>query len=810
MKLLIVSYVYAPDRSPRAYRWTALAEHWAGQGHRVDVVSGRKRGDARQERRGGVAIHRVGGGLLERLRGLLGQASHRGVDAPATGGDSSSPLLRAVKALYAATLKQLYWPDYAFHWYMAALARARTLCRATAYDAVITVSHPFTPHLVGLALKRRYPRLHWLVDIGDPFSLLTEIPLNNRALYHRLSQRAEAAVLRRCDAVAVTVERCRTDLVDAFDVDAGKIAVIPPLLSLPTLAENPAPLFFSGGTHLVFIGTLYRALRDPTSLLALFRALQRRRGDLHLHFFGALNDCAPCFDAFDARNLHRHGIVPRQTIAAAMRDADILVNIGNATPHQLPSKLVEYAAAARPILNLASNPGDTAAAFLATYPAALTLMVADEPDERTIDAALAFIASPLQVTADEAANFLEPYTLRRIAAAYAARLVPAVAVATPTRHRHRILINAIHARAGGGLTYLRNILPLLAGENDIELHLIAHPDQKDALAALSSAIRVHDVAMPRRWLALLLWEQLVLPALARRIGYDALLSPANFGPLLLPAQIIVIQNAVTVGAHEHRLGKKLYWAALRAMTALSLCVARQAIAVSHYAADSAASLCRRNPIQVIHHGVDAAFSPAADPAATGGFLLAVSDLYIQKNLHRLIEALALVRRRYPAMVLRIAGAAIDADYAASLRQRVAALQLEDAVIFEGRLGIAELVALYRGCAVFVFPSTIESFGLPMVEAMACGAPVVAANTSAIPEIAGGAALLCDPEAPRDIAEKILRVLDDPDLRRNLTERGLARATAFSWADCAQHTAALLREAASGYTARAAVAPSSSR
>jgi glycosyltransferase involved in cell wall biosynthesis len=162
------------------------------------------------------------------------------------------------------------------------------------------------------------------------------------------------------------------------------------------------------------------------------------------------------------------------------------------------------------------------------------------------------------------------------------------------------------------------------------------------------------------------------------------------------------------------------------------------------------------------------------------------------------------------MVLRIAGAAIDADYAASLRRRVAALQVEDAVIFEGRLGIAELVALYRGCAVFVFPSTIESFGLPMVEAMACGAPVVAANTSAIPEIAGGAALLCDPEAPRDIAEKILRVLDDPDLRRNLTERGLARAKAFSWADCAQHTAALLREAASGYTARAAVASSSSR
>jgi glycosyltransferase involved in cell wall biosynthesis len=810
MKLLIVSYVYAPDRSPRAYRWTALAEHWAGQGHRVDVVSGWKRGDARQESRGGVTIHRVGGGLVERLRGAIGQASHRGVDLAASGKLSPSPLLRAIKALYAATLKRLYWPDYAFHWYPAALASARALCRATGYDAVITVSHPFTPHLVGLALKRRTPALHWVVDIGDPFSLLAEIPLNNRALYHRLSRRAEEAVLRACDAVAVTVERCRADLVAAFGV-AGKITVIPPLLSLPALTRNPPPLFSPRGTHLVFIGTLYRALRDPTPLLALFRALQRRRGDLHLHFFGALNDCASCFQDFDAPNLHRHGLVPRETIAAAMRDADILVNIGNATPHQLPSKLVEYVAAARPILNLASSPGDTAAAFLAGHPGTLTLILGGgKPDGRTIEAALAFIASPPTVTADAATGFLQPYTLDRIAAAYAACLAPATGAAMATRHRHRILINAIHARAGGGLTYLRNLLPLLAAEDDLELHLIAHPEQKIALAALSPAIRVHDIAMPRRWLPLLLWEQLVLPVLAWRIGYDLLLSPANFGPLLLPAQVIVVQNAVAVGAHEHRLGKKLYWAVLRAMTALSLCVARRAIAISRYAADSAAPLCRRKPIQVIHHGVGGAFSPAAGPAPAGSFLLAVSDLYIQKNLHRLIEALAVVRRRYPAMMLRIAGAAIDADYAASLRRRITALQLENAVIFEGRRGIADLVALYRDCAVFVFPSTIESFGMPLVEAMACGAPVVASNASAIPEIAGGAALLCDPEAPGDVAEKVLRVLDDPALRQDLRQRGLARARAFSWVDCAQRTAALLREAASGHTVRNAVAPSSSR
>jgi glycosyltransferase involved in cell wall biosynthesis len=813
MNLLIVSYVYAPDRSPRAYRWTALAEYWARQGHRVDIVSAWKQGDDRLERRGGVTIHRVGGGIVERLRALLGEASHRAGDAPKTRAARSSALLRAAKGIYAATLKQLFWPDYAFHWYPSAAAQGRALCRATAYDAVISVSHPFTSHLVGLALKRRTPTLRWLVDIGDPFSLLDEIPPNNTALYRHLNRRAEAAVLRESDAIAVTVERCRADLVDAFAASAEKIAVVPPLLSLPAVAGPIAPLFAPDATHLVFIGTLYRALRDPSPLLALFRALHRRRGDLHLHFFGALNDCAPCFAALDdmaARNIHRHGVVPRETIAAAMLDADILVNIGNATSHQLPSKLVEYAAAARPILNLASKADDTAAEFLAGYPASLTLTTrGGRPDQPTIDAALAFIAAPPSVTAEEAGRFLMPYTLERIAAAYAALLAPRATAATMAGRRYRILINAIHARAGGGLTYLRNLLPLLADQPDLELHLIAHPDRKVALAALSSAIRTHDVPMPRSWLALLLWEQLVLPVVAWRIGYDAVLSPANFGPLLLPAQIVVVQNAVTVGGHEKRLGKKIYWAALRLMTMLSLCVARRAIAVSRYVADSVAPPFRRGAPCVIHHGVDAVFSSAPAAASADDFLLAVGDLYVQKNLHRLIDALVIVRRRHPAMALRIAGAAIDADLAASLHRRVAALRLEKAVVFVGRRSVAELVALYRTCAVFVFPSSIESFGMPLIEAMACGAPVVAASTSAIPEIAGGAALLCDPQEPRDIAEKILRVLDDPTLRQQLRERGLARAKAFSWTDCAQRTAALLREAAAGRSGRAVVAPSPS-
>ncbi len=306
--------------------------------------------------------------------------------------------------------------------------------------------------------------------------------------------------------------------------------------------------------------------------------------------------------------------------------------------------------------------------------------------------------------------------------------------------------------------------------------------------------------MPKKWLRLLLWEQIMLPLLAARIGYDVVFSPANFGPIFLPAQVVVVQNAVSVGASEHRLGKRFYWAALRAMTVLSLSFTRRAIAVSQYAADSSAAAFRYVAPIIIHHGVGGMFSPAPDASPRRAFLLAVGDLYIQKNFHRLIEALPLVRREHKEIVLKIAGHELDAEYAAMLKRLIIALGLGDAVTFLGRSDSSQLVELYRGCAAFVFPSTIESFGMPLVEAMACGAPVIASNTSAIPEIAGGAALLCNPEDPRDIAAKIICVLDDSVLRESLRDRGLARARAFSWEECARRTATVLRDAAANKNA----------
>lgn len=440
MRILIVSYVYAPDRSPRAYRWTAIAEYWAEQGHSVTVVSGWKHGDPRRELLNDVTVWRVGNALGERLRGFLGQRSHGTAPAPQTNTrpTTRSFLGRMTKRLYDLTWKRLYWPDYACLWFFSAQRQARTLCATQSYDAVISVSHPFTGHMVGLSLKHAYPHLPWLADVGDPFSLLVEIPLNNYRLYRALNRWAEAKVLKHADKIAVTVQACRDAYQTVFPGSADKTTIIPPLFSLPPIpAGQPSPLLDKPGFHLVFLGTLYQSLRNPTPLLALFATLLQNRNDLHLHFLGAINDCDECFAPYAAelgKHIHLHGMVPRDQAALCMANASVLVNIGNATTHQLPSKLVEYVSTGRPILNLVTTDQDTSIPFLAEYPAALSLTLppsqADlEPDDsgknhQAPERLLDLITTPPAVDPVWVRAFLDRFTVNKLADQYLSAVAP--------------------------------------------------------------------------------------------------------------------------------------------------------------------------------------------------------------------------------------------------------------------------------------------------------------------------------------------------------------------------------------------------
>jgi glycosyltransferase involved in cell wall biosynthesis len=365
------------------------------------------------------------------------------------------------------------------------------------------------------------------------------------------------------------------------------------------------------------------------------------------------------------------------------------------------------------------------------------------------------------------------------------------------RPKIRLLFNALHSKSGGGLTYLKNILPLMAEDKEIDLHLCVHEDQRDILLDEQKNITIHYLNFPQGFWRLQIREQIDVPRLARTIGADVTFSPANFGPLLAPNTVLLLRNALSVAYVERRPLKVAYWILVYLMTLTSLIVSRRAISVSEYARSAAASgfiSLLGDRFTVVPHGVSEIFSPPKKGAKREKFLLAVSDLYIQKNLKSLIRALTLLKIDHPDITLKIAGHPVDQEYFAELKRTVVRENLADKVEFLGGVSSETLVGYYRRCGVFVFPSTVETFGNPLVEAMACGAPIASSNTAAMPEVVNEAAVFFDPQDVESMAKVIGELLKDPGLRSDLGQKAAQRAKDFTWGETAQRTLAVIKQA----------------
>jgi glycosyltransferase involved in cell wall biosynthesis len=188
-----------------------------------------------------------------------------------------------------------------------------------------------------------------------------------------------------------------------------------------------------------------------------------------------------------------------------------------------------------------------------------------------------------------------------------------------------------------------------------------------------------------------------------------------------------------------------------------------------------------------------AFAHVAHHGVTQPFVLFVSSLWPYKNCDGLLRAWALARADLGDRQLAIVGPGADQKYLAQLHSLAAELGISDDVVFVGGVPLEETVRFYRAADLFVYPSLNETFGLPILEAMACGCPVVTSDTSAMPETAGGAAILSDPADPASIAKAILEALA-PD-RDRLRDDGLRRAGQFTWGATAAATLDVYREVA---------------
>jgi glycosyltransferase involved in cell wall biosynthesis len=289
------------------------------------------------------------------------------------------------------------------------------------------------------------------------------------------------------------------------------------------------------------------------------------------------------------------------------------------------------------------------------------------------------------------------------------------------------------------------------------------------------------------------WQCLRAVVPARGILYHGM---DGFLPYALRRRDRCVATVHDLGWQAH---PELYPRKLRLMYgALFPWVVRRAdrfIAVSRH---TAGDLIRRagvpaSRIEVIYHGLDPAFAAPNDDAgpATSGppYLLAVGGVSPRKNTRRLIEAFARWRARgahRAEYTLRITGTSLDPDV-----QRNGA-SLPGGVFLLGYVDKAELRRLYAGAAVFLYPSIYEGFGLPIIEAMACGAPVVTSRTASAPEIAGGAAILVDPFAVESIEAGLEQATNAEEANR-LRGLGHERARLFDWRTAAAATIEIYRQ-----------------
>ena len=419
MNVMIITHSYLPSFSPRALRWSAIAEQWVKKGNQVDVLSSSNGSPCLQERVNGVRIYRIEGFFLQRRRGQLG----------ALQGSSGGKFARWLRRLYEVSWKRIYWPDYACLWYYAASRKAKELLGRKRYEVIISVSLPFTNHLVGMWLQKNSKDVPWLVDVGDPFSFSEMRHLNNHVLYRKLNERVEGAVFTRADWVTVTTEEVSSLYKQKFPENAYKMNVIPPLLNeREELNKASAVKLNEGKINISYVGNFYRSIREPDVLLSLLESVLKAdpalRETVAFHIFGNTDRFPTAFEK--SKELEQvctlHGSVEHSFVGQIIGQSQMLINLGNTTCYQLPSKIVEYAASGKPIINICTSQSDSSLRFLRNYSLTMNVLMKGKTPLSPIGELVRFIKENYakQMTEGVLQEFIKPYRGEHISDQYLA------------------------------------------------------------------------------------------------------------------------------------------------------------------------------------------------------------------------------------------------------------------------------------------------------------------------------------------------------------------------------------------------------
>ena len=355
-------------------------------------------------------------------------------------------------------------------------------------------------------------------------------------------------------------------------------------------------------------------------------------------------------------------------------------------------------------------------------------------------------------------------------------------------------------QAGGIARYARALINAIIRENDPPQDLVLFynrfRERRTAWKPDNDQLSIRQWVFPRR-LVNGLWNRFAWPPIERWCGHIDLFHGLHFvlPPVRKALRVLTVHDLTFLKYPNYFSDRRLNERGYRQELPSALERADKVIAVSEQTRDDLVQLMHFPPerIRVIHEGVDLAFFMPVDPhqavliqhrhgLKTPYIVFLVGTPEPRKNLDR---TLAAVKKADPHIQLAMVGP----------KEKLRRLISEENrnVIFTGNISDHHLAALLSGAAVSLYPSLYEGFGLPVLESMACGAPVITSDRGSLPEVAGEAALIVDPENTSQITDAIVTVLQDESLRHRLVERGRARAARFTWEKTARETLALYRE-----------------
>lgn len=371
-----------------------------------------------------------------------------------------------------------------------------------------------------------------------------------------------------------------------------------------------------------------------------------------------------------------------------------------------------------------------------------------------------------------------------------------------------ILLHSLNETMGGIGVYTQEIVRALLATDRANEYVLIYPGFGVAHARLGQFRRHKNATEIETTFSRVpfetYWDQVVIPKVAAEYKLDVVFNPHLSVPIRGRfGKVMVVHNV------EYHTVPKVYdvrmytwWFLLEKFI---MPAADRVISLSNVMTEDFRKYVRYpiEQVRTIYHGVSDKFRIEhdqdrlarirADYDLPDRFMLFVGHLYPQKNFSTLVRAVARLKTVLPHKLI-VAGRprykfAGDIDL-------IRELGIEDRVEFLHYVPNDDLPTIYNMADCFVYPSLYESFGLAQLEAMACGCPVIGARAGAIPEVSGGAALLFDPHSPEELAEAIRKVTCEPDVRKDLVARGLARAREFTWERTAQQTLDVLREVGS--------------